>query len=62
MFKLAHDNLTRFAPLHEHLDVSEVLDLIQEWLKRLESGAASALVLSGENAPRIAPGKTAFQN
>ena len=37
LLKLARANLENYRALHQRLDVSRVLQLIEEWLSRLES-------------------------
>jgi predicted metal-dependent hydrolase len=52
LFKLARKNLAPFPPLHEHLDVSQVLALIESWLAKLEAGGGNPL--SAETRPKLA--------
>jgi len=37
LFRLARTNISLYPPQHERLNVAGVLDLIEDWLKRLES-------------------------
>ena len=54
LFKLARTNLTRFSGVHERLDVSRVLALIEEWLGYLEGGEFTVNPLRERDAPRLA--------
>ena len=36
LFKLARTNLLKYPAIHEHLNVAQVLELIEAWLGRLE--------------------------
>jgi predicted metal-dependent hydrolase len=54
LFKLARTNLARYPGIHERLDVSRVLALIEEWLGYLESGRFAVNPLSERAAPRLA--------
>src|ERR1700754_3564320 len=38
LFKLADANMEKYPPLHERLDVVNVRNLIQHWLRELEAG------------------------
>lgn len=51
LLKLARANLQSYPEVHECLDLSSVRALIEQWLRRLESGEPSAL--SAANAPRL---------
>lgn len=53
LFKLARANLQLFPPHHEHLDVAAVLELIRDWLERLDRGAYSVNPLKTEMAPKL---------
>ena len=54
LFKLARANLEKYPARHEHLEVSGVLALIEEWLARLESQQFTRNPLDDENAPKLA--------
>src|SRR5262249_839411 len=41
LFRRAQENLEKYAPKHADLDVSEVLELIGDWLARLEADGFS---------------------
>ena len=53
LFKLAQANLLKYPPVHERLDLAEVLRLIELWLKRLESSQFAVNPLTPDNAPRL---------
>ncbi len=53
LFKLAQANLTRFPPVQENLSVTAALNLIEEWLAKLESSRFTVNPLSHENAPKL---------
>jgi len=54
LFKLAKANLEKYPRVHERLDVAAVLELIANWLMRLESGNFTVNPLAAENVPRLA--------
>jgi len=54
LFRLAQNNLVQYPPLHEELRVTEVLALIDTWLKRLETGAENPLRTNAP--PRLSVG------
>lgn len=49
LFRLARNNISQYPPRHEHLDVTGVLGLIEDWLSRLD--ASSENPLNPETAP-----------
>ena len=51
LFKLAQTNLKKYPPHHEHLDLAEVLNLIEGWLKKLEANNFEVNPLAREPAP-----------
>ncbi|PYJ80821.1 MAG: hypothetical protein DME22_23065, partial [Verrucomicrobia bacterium] len=53
LFKLARASLGNYPPVHEQLDVKEVLALIENWLERLESRDFAVNPFSDGNAPRL---------
>jgi predicted metal-dependent hydrolase len=53
LFKLARANLVPYPPLHERLDVIAVLEMIDQWLQRLESEHLSRKMLAAEMIPRL---------
>jgi predicted metal-dependent hydrolase len=53
LFKLAQTNLQKYPPLHDHLDVAQVLCLINEWLEKLEPTQFTLNPLSATNAPKL---------
>jgi len=60
LFKLAELNLAKYAPTHEHLDVTAVLSLIRVWQGHLERRDDRDLVLTADSAPRIVPAESAY--
>jgi predicted metal-dependent hydrolase len=59
LFKLADGNLRKFGPFHEHLDVTRVLELIQQWQTRLQADGEMP-ALTDATAPNINPAASAF--
>ena len=59
LFKLAQANLEKYPRQHEHLDLADVLKLIDNWLNELEAGRFEINPLTCKNAPRMAPVKSA---
>jgi hypothetical protein len=53
LLKLARTNLGAYPALHHRLDVSAVLEVIEDWLARLEAGAFEVNPLTSLNAPRL---------
>jgi predicted metal-dependent hydrolase len=53
LFKLARGNLQKFPPVHERLDVADVLYLVQIWIQKVESGSLESYSLTPANAPQI---------
>src|ERR1700684_300530 len=53
LFKLAHGNLAKYPPRHEHLDVQRVLALIEDWQTNLQEGRCAADPLSAAVPPKI---------
>jgi len=53
LFKLAKTNLEKYPRVHEQLDVAAVLELIANWLVRLESENFTINPLTVENVPRL---------
>jgi len=54
LFKLARANLQKYSTIHESLNVSEVLSLIETWLKELEENNFSVNPLTRKAAPKLA--------
>lgn len=53
LFKLARTNLEKYPRIHEQLDLTAVLELIQDWLQRLEDGAFTTNPLNAQTAPKL---------
>ena len=54
LFKLSRSYLAKYPAVHERLEISGVLGLIEEWLAKLEAGEFAVNPLTPENAPRLA--------
>jgi predicted metal-dependent hydrolase len=53
LFKLARRNLEAYTPIHDHLEVTQVCGLIDEWLRLLEAGRFETNPLSADRRPRL---------
>jgi len=53
LFKLARTNLQKYPRSHEHLDVAAVLQLIENWLRQLESQDFKVNPLTAANVPQL---------
>jgi len=53
LFKLARANLLKYPPVHHHLDVTEVLTLIETWLRGVENNQFTVNPLKADNAPQL---------
>ena len=53
LFKLAQANLEKYPPVHEQLDLTVVLGLIAEWLRRLEQAGFTSNPLTAESVPEL---------
>ena len=53
LFKLAQANLQKYPRYHEHLNLAEVLQLIQSWLNELQEGRFEVNPLTSANPPRL---------
>jgi len=53
LFKLARANLCKYPPLHEGLEVSAVLALIEDWLRALETGGFAINPLRVHRPPEL---------
>jgi predicted metal-dependent hydrolase len=53
LFKLAWNNLHPYPPVHEGLDLPVVIELIEVWLRRLESGNFEVNPLTLEKPPEL---------
>lgn len=57
LFRLAKGNIERYPAMHEGLDTRGVLQLIGQWLGRLETSDYSENPLTPESAPRLSLGE-----
>jgi predicted metal-dependent hydrolase len=55
LFKLARTNISKYPPVHEALDITNVLQLIEYWLAQLESTNFETNPLRTDNAPKLTP-------
>lgn len=53
LLKLAQMNLRLYPAIHEQLDVTGVVRLIDDWLGRLEATECRVNPLTGANAPKL---------
>jgi len=53
LFKLGHANLAKYPPIHDHLDIANVLQMIEHWLRRLETADFAVNPLTPDNAPKL---------
>jgi predicted metal-dependent hydrolase len=53
LLKLARTNMKTYPMVHEHLDLKELLSIIEEWLDRLESSEFNVNPLSGNPPPQL---------
>jgi predicted metal-dependent hydrolase len=53
LFKLAQTNLRQYPRVHDELDVEQVLQIIADWLRRLESTDFAVNPLLPGNAPKL---------
>ena len=53
LFKLARTHLLPYAPAHEQLDVSRLIEFIDDWLGRIEGGGYGVNPLKADNHPRL---------
>jgi len=53
LFKLAVANLGKYPPLHQRLNLREVVGIANDWIARLESTRYLENPFNGENAPRL---------
>jgi predicted metal-dependent hydrolase len=54
LFKLARTNLEKYPSPHQQLDLIHLLQIIEEWLQRLEVGDWIENPLTSQNAPQLA--------
>jgi predicted metal-dependent hydrolase len=55
LFRLAETNISKYPPLHERLNTTDVLALIGRWIAQLENGGFLVNPLTKENAPKLNP-------
>ena len=53
LFKRAQSNLEKYAPRHEELDITHVLELIRHWLGEVEAENFARNPLTPVHAPRL---------
>ena len=53
LLKLAHANLSKYAPTHHRLDTEATLKIIQEWLGQVESGVFTSNSMESLAFPRL---------
>jgi len=53
LFKLAAASLQKFPPLHYDLNVTMVLKLIEDWLKKIEAGEFRVNPLDSSHLPEL---------
>jgi predicted metal-dependent hydrolase len=53
LFKLVRANLQKFLPVHERLDLVDVLHRTEVWLQQIESGRFESIALTPSEAPQI---------
>jgi len=53
LFKMSRTNLAQFAPTRSHLDVTQVLMLIDDWLNKVEAGQFTVNPLTPTHVPRL---------
>jgi predicted metal-dependent hydrolase len=53
LLKLARANLKQYEPVHNQLDVSGVVELIESWLRKLEPESSTRSPLSLFGAPKL---------
>jgi predicted metal-dependent hydrolase len=53
LLKLARANLEKYPAVHQHLNIAQVLIVIQVWLEQIESHGFAVNPLTSTNTPRI---------
>ena len=53
LFKLAQANLRRYPAIHERLELNDVLELIESWLRRLQVDDGEDSLLKEGGLPRL---------
>ncbi|EEF61091.1 DUF309 domain-containing protein [Pedosphaera parvula] len=53
LFKLAQANLQKYPAVHERLDLSVVLQLIEDWVYKLEAANFSSNPLNSTSSPKL---------
>jgi predicted metal-dependent hydrolase len=54
LFRLAHGNLSRYAGIHQGLDVGQMLGLLDEWRRAVAAGDGGGNLTDSAHAPQIA--------
>ena len=53
LFKLSRSYLIKYPPLHQFLELGRVLDIIEEWLKKLEDTEFQMNPLTRQKPPQL---------
>jgi predicted metal-dependent hydrolase len=53
LFRLARQNLRKYPPRHQRLDLEKIADIADEWIAWLEGSEFEENPFTGDNAPRI---------
>jgi hypothetical protein len=54
LFQLARRNLVAFVPRRQQLDIGAVVEMIDQWLARLQKSGHGADLLTADTAPKLA--------
>ena len=54
LLRLARTNLSKYPGIYDGLETTEVIEMIETWMARVESAASADGRLSNGNAPRLA--------
>ena len=55
LFKLAEANFRKYPARHRHIDLGGVIQMIDDWLKKLEASGFKSNPLASVNTPKIQP-------
>jgi len=53
LFKLANANLARYGPVHDRLDVKDILEMVEEWQRQLDQGKFDLNSFPSKSPPEI---------